>query len=52
MTDTIRKRLEQLRDQKKLLEGEKGTRFYHRALSAKAKARRKARRKMRKQSRS
>ena len=52
MTDTIRKRLEELREQRQILPGEKGTRFYHRALSAKAKAKRKKRRRMRKASRS
>ena len=52
MVDTIRKRLEKLREAREILPGEKGTRFFYRALSAKAKARRKARRKMRKQSRS
>ena len=50
-TKRTRERMEDLRELKQILPGEKGTRFYHRALSAKAKARRKARRRMRKRSR-
>lgn len=44
-------RVEQLKESGKLLKSEKGNRFYHRALSPKARKKKKARRKMRKKSR-
>ena len=40
-----------LKERGELLDSEKGTRFYHRALRPHARAKRKARRKMRKRSR-
>lgn len=46
-----RRRIAGLKESGKLLDNEKGTRFYHRALSSKAKRKKKARRKMRKSSR-
>ena len=46
-----RHRIAGLKESGKLLKSEKGTRFYHRALSPKARKRKKARRKMRKRSR-
>ena len=45
------RRIADLKESGELLDSEKGTRFFHRALSPEARAKRKARRKMRRKSR-
>ncbi len=52
LTRKVRESIADLKESGGLLDSEKGTRFFHRHLSPKAKAKRKARRKMRRRSRS